>query len=64
MENITITKQEFEEMSGKSKKWDALGKRIKKYYCDKTGEYNEENPELKGDLGDIGEAAASAFGWL
>lgn len=48
----------------KAKKWDELGAKIAEFYCDETGEYNEENPKNKGDLTDIGEIAATAFGWL
>lgn len=42
----------------KAKKWDALGNRIASYYPD------EEGKQETGDLCDIGEAAAIAFGFL
>jgi hypothetical protein len=45
----------------KADKWDALEKKISKYYFDENG---DENPEVEGDLGDIGLDAASAFGYL
>jgi hypothetical protein len=46
----------------KARKWDALGAEISKCYVDDDG---EELPEDEGgDLGDIGEMAASAFGFL
>jgi hypothetical protein len=41
----------------KADKWDALEKKISKYYFD-------ENLEVERDLGDIGLDAASAFGYL
>lgn len=39
----------------KAKKWDALDKKISMFY---------ENEDSEGDLCDIGEVAASAFGYL
>lgn len=41
----------------KAEKWDSLGDKISKFYP-------EENEEAPGDLTDIGELAARAFGWL
>lgn len=64
MEKVTINKKEYEEIKSKSEKWDALGKQIEKFYCDESGEYSEDSPENNGDLADIGEAAAMAYGWL
>jgi len=46
----------------KAEKWDKLGEKIATFYT-----FDEEGNELEdegGDLCDIGEAAASAFGWL
>jgi hypothetical protein len=48
----------------KAKKWDELDAEISKFYINSKGEYDEENPIRKGDLGDIGEVAASKLGWL
>ena len=48
----------------KAEKWDNLCNTIQEFYCDDTGEYNEENPVRKGDLCDIGEVAAYATGWM
>lgn len=42
----------------KADKWDKLAEEIGKYY----DEYSEESKE--GDLCDIGEKAASAFGYI
>ena len=59
------TPEQIEEFKSKAQKWDALGKEIKKCYCNSDGEYDEDNPEVEdADLGTIGEMAASAFGWL
>lgn len=46
----------------KSDKWDALEKKIDTFYpVDENGDDTEDEG---GDLGDIGEAAAQAFGYL
>lgn len=51
-------------MKDKADKWDKLEAEVAKYYCNKEGEYDEDEPEEDGDLCDIGEACASAMGWL
>jgi hypothetical protein len=56
--------EQIQEWKKKAEKWDALAGKIDKFYTNEEGEYDEENPENKGDLTDIGEAAASAFGYL
>lgn len=61
-EDFTI--EQIEEWKKKADKWDALYKEVSKYYCNTEGEYDEENPERKGDLCDIGEVAASRLGWI
>ena len=62
---MEYTKEEIEVMKKKAEKWDALGAKIEKCYCNSSGEYDEENAEIKdADLGTIGEMAACAFGWL
>lgn len=62
---MEYTKEQIEEMKKKADKWDALGAKIEKCYCNTDGEYDEENPEIEGaDFSTIGEMAASAFGWL
>jgi hypothetical protein len=50
----------IEQWKAKAEKWDALAARIEKYYVNENGEEAEEG----GDLCDIGEVAAHAFGWL
>jgi hypothetical protein len=46
----------------KANKWDDLDEKISKYYVDENG---DEIPDSEGgDLCDIGEAAARAFGYL
>jgi regulator of RNase E activity RraB len=59
-----ISQKQIEEWKRKAEKWDALDDDISKYYCNKDGEVDEDNPEKNGDLGDIGEVAARALGWL
>lgn len=54
----------IDKLNIKANKFNDLDKEVSKFYCDVTGEPNEDNPERKGDLGDIGEVAASALGWL
>jgi hypothetical protein len=62
---MEYTKKQIEEMKNKADKLDALSKEIDKCYCNANGEYDEENPEIKGaNLITIGELAATAFGWL
>lgn len=57
---MEYTKDEIEVWKQKAEKWDKLEIEIAKYY---EGE-NNEPPEKDGDLTDIGEQAAMAFGWL
>lgn len=58
----TPTKEQISIWKIKSEKWDALDEKISKYYVDKDG--NELPDDGGGDLADIGEAAAIAFGYL
>jgi len=46
----------------KAKKWDELEQKIAKFYLDDDG--NELPDDEGGDLCDIGEAAAIAFGFM
>lgn len=59
---IVRLKLDIEEWKRKADKWDALGEKIEVLYAadDETGEFLEEDR----DLGDVGLAAASAFGYL
>lgn len=45
----------------KAAKWDALHQKVESFYFDHNG---EEWPDGKFDLTDIGEACATAFGYL
>lgn len=54
---IAVTKYKI-----KADKWDALEKKIDAFYT--TNEDGDELEDEGGDLGDIGEAAARAFGYL
>jgi hypothetical protein len=58
------TQDTLETLKAKAEKWDALESKVSEFYLNTEGEYDEENPVRKGDLGDIGEVAAIAFGWL
>ncbi len=54
------TQAEIAEWKKKADQWDNLDSEIGKFYEGPNG----EPPEKEGDLGDIGEVAASAFGWI
>lgn len=56
------TKDQITTWKEKAEKWDQLEKKIEKFYMDDNG--NELSDDEGGDLGDIGEAAAMAFGFL
>ena len=58
-ENAELTKQ-IKALKWKADKWDALDQKISKYYP----EEEEENSDEEGDLLDIGEHAARAFGYM
>lgn len=51
-----ITEEEYLKLKTKAEKWDALDDRIATFYS--------SHPDEEGDLIDIGEAAAEAFGYL
>lgn len=61
---LTPPDQKLKEWKEKAEKWDVLGGKIASFYINKEGEYDEDQPENDGDLNDIGEVAATAFGWL
>jgi hypothetical protein len=62
---MDYTQEQIQEWKNKAEKWDKLEVEISKCYCNKDGEYDEDNPEYEdADLCTIGEMAASAFGWL
>lgn len=58
----TKGQKEMEAIFKKAAKWDALDDKIGGFYVDEKGDELEE--EEGGDLADIGEAAAIAFGYL
>ncbi len=57
-----INSKKLEVLKRKAEKWDALRKKIDKYYP--YDEATGEDLESDGDLGDIGLEAAMAFGYL
>jgi hypothetical protein len=57
------TEQQINEWKAKAEKWDALDAKIAKFYFTEDDEEIPDGDE-GGDLCDIGEAAASAFGYL
>jgi hypothetical protein len=58
----TLTTKEYLDLKRKADRWDALGETIAKMYVTEEGEEYEGTEA--GDLCDIGEAAAAAFGYL
>lgn len=56
------TEQEIAQWKKKAEKWDSLDKQVAKFYVDENGDEIDE--DAGGDLGDIGEVAAIAFGYL
>lgn len=56
---------EINKYKKKSEKWDKLGKEIEKYYESDDEENDDDEYDIEeGSLLDIGEAAASAYGYL
>jgi hypothetical protein len=64
MAKSKYTLKQIDEWKKKAERWDALDEKISKFYCNTEGEIDEDNPENKGDLLDIGEIAARAFNWI
>ena len=63
---MEIEEKEYQELKAKAKKWDDLEKKISSYYghINSDGEWVEHEDENTGDLVDIGEQAAIAFGFM
>lgn len=59
---IPQLEKEIKLLKIKADKWDALDKKIASYYADDNGD--ELSDEDGGNLLDIGEAAAHAFGFI
>ncbi len=57
------TSQQIKAWKEKAEKWDALAQKIESFYLDEKGELLPDDDD-RFDLGNIGEAAAMAFGWL
>jgi hypothetical protein len=57
------TRKQITEWKMKAEKWDKLDAIIAKFYVDEEGDELPEDEEGDG-LISIGEAAASAFGWI
>jgi hypothetical protein len=58
------TQKQIKQWKDKAARWDKLDDEVSKFYCNAQGEVDEDNPERKGDLGDIGEVAARALNWI
>jgi hypothetical protein len=56
-----VSQKQIDQWKAKAEKWDALGEKIASFYPDEEDGTGEAEG---GDLCDIGEAAAMAFGWL
>lgn len=62
---MNYTQEQIELWKTKAEKWDKLDSQISKCYCNKEGEYDEDDTDIEGaDLCTVGEIAAAAFGWL
>ncbi|HEX8333298.1 MAG TPA: hypothetical protein VF622_11775 [Segetibacter sp.] len=63
---MNYTESEINEFKKKADKWDALEKQIESVYGKENaeGEWEEFDDNEGGDLCDIGEMAAMAFGYL
>lgn len=66
---MEISEKEYSELKTKAAKWDALDQKLAEIYYPESNEDNDEAEEQEGnedgpDLTDIGEIAASAFGYL
>lgn len=55
------TAKQIKEWKSKAEKWDKLDKAIGEFYPEEDENYSDTE---EGDLGDIGEIAAMAFGYL
>lgn len=60
---MDYTKEQIEAWKAKAEKWDKLDAEIAKFYVDENEEVWPDGEE-PGDLVDIGEAAARAFGYF
>jgi hypothetical protein len=60
----TLTTKEYLDLKRKADKWDTLNETIGRMYYTEEGEEVDPYAEDGYDLLDIGEAAASAFGYL
>lgn len=58
------TEQQINEWKAKAEKWDDLEKKIAAFYVDENGDELSDEQGEGYDLGNIGEVAATAFGWL
>lgn len=63
-DKIAVLMEDNTNLKRKAEMWDTLSEKISKFYVNAEGEYDEDKPENGGDLTDIGEIAAIAFGWL
>ena len=67
---MNYTEQQIEEWKSKAEKWDALDLKISTYYDEDEleGLFDDDDEERleegEGNLLDIGEAAARAFGYM
>lgn len=60
---MKIEQVEYDQLKEKADKWDALGDEIAKCYSEPGDEDYDEGRDEMGLIA-IGEAAASAYGWL
>lgn len=58
---MQYTEEQIQQWKRKAEKWDELDEKIGRFY---DGEEDNEEEGIEGDLCDIGEVAAMAFGYL
>lgn len=56
---MEISQEHYNELKIKANKWDSLDNKLAEIYG-----YGDDNNEQEADLSDVGEIAASAFGYL
>lgn len=62
MAKVEIEQEELEMLKQTAEKWNRLGNEIETFYFDEDG--NEQPDNYGNGLIGIGEAAASAYGWI
>jgi hypothetical protein len=64
IEIAKLTVEQYKELKAKAQKWDDLYDEVGEYYETYDDDGKEIPPVREGDLCDIGEAAATALGYM